>query len=139
MADSYIDADYIKANLGTGVYDAIAAVAGQSFTQAIYSATALIQGYLRAKGYSTPTTTSDEIVKLACGVEAGELISGDDGDDGGRVAGLGGLEEALGEGVLGRVADVDDHERMIAPGRRVGAGRVQSDGKALGLEGLDVG
>lgn len=65
MADSYIDTDYVKANLGTGVYNAIAAVTGQSFTQAIYSATALVQSYLRNSGYATPATTTDETVKLA--------------------------------------------------------------------------
>lgn len=65
MADSYIDTDYIKANLGTGVYDAIAAVTGTSFTQRIYSATALVQSYLRNSGYATPATTTDETVKLA--------------------------------------------------------------------------
>lgn len=65
MADAYIDATYVKAHMGTGVHDAIAAVTGSSITQRIESATALVQSYLRNNGWATPTTTSDEMVKLA--------------------------------------------------------------------------
>lgn len=65
MADAYIDATYVKAQMGTGVHDAIAAVTGSSITQRIESATALVQAAMRAQGYAVATTTTDELVKLA--------------------------------------------------------------------------
>ena len=65
MADTYIDATYVKAAIGTGVHDAIANVTGSSITTRLEAATALIQGFMRANGYTPGTTTTDEVVKLA--------------------------------------------------------------------------
>lgn len=64
MADQYIDTTYIDAHLGTN-YRTGATVSGVNITTQIEAATALVQGYLTNSGYATPSTTSDENVKLA--------------------------------------------------------------------------
>jgi len=65
MADTYISETNVKARLGTGVHDALAALTGVSITQLREDATAVIQSALRNSGYATPSTTTDVVVMLA--------------------------------------------------------------------------
>lgn len=69
MTDQYIDATYIKAHVGTGVHDAIAAITGSSIATRAQAATSLVQAFMRAQGYTPPTSTDgtgvEEVVKLA--------------------------------------------------------------------------
>lgn len=65
MADAYIDRTYVREHLGKGFEDAISTLDGVDIVTKIEASTALVQGAMRAAGYATATTTTDELVKLA--------------------------------------------------------------------------
>jgi hypothetical protein len=65
VADQYIDSAYVDALLGRGFRTAVEDLEGANLFTLIEGGTALVQSYLRNQGYSTPTTTTDETVKLA--------------------------------------------------------------------------
>ena len=70
MADRYIDETFIKAHIGGGYYDAVAALTGVSVGVIIESATALVQGAMRNSGYTPPATTDPADVEPAVKVAA---------------------------------------------------------------------
>lgn len=65
MADTYIDSTYVNGWLGTSTATALTSDTGASLTVILEACTSLIQSYLRNSGYATPSTTTDEVVKLA--------------------------------------------------------------------------
>ena len=65
MADAYIDRTYVREHLGQGYEAAISTLDGVDIVTKIEAATALLQGAMRAAGYATAATTTDELVKLA--------------------------------------------------------------------------
>ena len=75
MADQYIDDTYVKAHMGTALVTAIGSISGVSLTQLIESATARVQAALRNSGYSTPSTTTDQTVKLVTFGVLREMLS----------------------------------------------------------------
>ncbi len=62
---SYIDSTFVDAYLGTAVRTALVSDSGANLTTLIEGATAIVQTALRNSGYSVPTTTTDDTVKLA--------------------------------------------------------------------------
>lgn len=75
MADQYIDSTYVNNHMGSAVVTVLANISGVSLTQLIESATSRIQGALRNSGYSTPSTTTDQLVKLATFGVLREMLS----------------------------------------------------------------
>lgn len=75
MADAYIDETYVRAHMGTALESALVGIAGTSLTTLIEAATARVQAALRNSGYSTPSTTTDEMVKLAVFGVVREMVS----------------------------------------------------------------
>lgn len=69
MADRYVDADFVRAHLGTAYDAAVVGITGVSATVLFESATSVIQTAMRNSGYSPPSTTDptevEEFVKLA--------------------------------------------------------------------------
>ena len=75
MADAYITEAYVEEHLGKNYVDAVQAVTGIDLDTFIEAATARVQSSLANTGYSTPTTTSDEMVKLAVLGIVREMVS----------------------------------------------------------------
>src|SRR3990172_2929305 len=64
MADEYITTAYVDAHIGIGLRQTWFPVATELVTL-IEGATGFVQSYLRNSGYSTPSSTTDETVKMA--------------------------------------------------------------------------
>ena len=65
MADAYIDEAFVEDHLGSAYVNAAQAVTAIDLTVIIEGATGVVQGAMQNAGYSTPTTTTDQRVKLA--------------------------------------------------------------------------
>jgi len=64
MADAYITTAYVDAHIGIDLRQTWFPVATELVTL-IEGATGFVQSYLRNSGYSTPSSTTDETVKMA--------------------------------------------------------------------------
>jgi hypothetical protein len=75
VADQWITVAYFDARVGIDVRQSLTSELSVELTSFIEAGTAKVQGILRAAGYTTPTTTTDELCKMAVFAIVYEMIA----------------------------------------------------------------
>lgn len=77
MADNYLSSSDYDAHLGADVHAAaVAAVGADGVDTLAQRATAFVQSFLRNSGYEVPSSTDNELVKLATAAAFMEMVCG---------------------------------------------------------------
>lgn len=126
MADRWIDIAYVDARMGINARQSLTDEESVDMNAFIEAGTSYVQGLVRAAGYTTPATITDELCKMAVYAVVYELIS--DAPDN-SLARPDGWEQSIHKLTLValREGDIQPTLALASTGAAIGGWTVSSD------------